>query len=187
MGDLHNLENMLRDYVVWNVDLMMRNADFREFLDAKGPCYTDSKLTSFLSALYHIEFFEKIADFSRVEFLGRIQPLTRKTWRLRDAKIGSILDGNYLVSSGVERLVLEWKVTRGKWADKRDGMYDEKFLQILMVSCAKQDQHWDQQRLCGGSLRSVTSTITECANLFQVTTSQLTEYRRRAFKSDESS
>ncbi|KAJ5100866.1 hypothetical protein N7456_006918 [Penicillium angulare] len=33
VGGLHNLENMLRDYVVWNVDLMMRNVDFREFLE----------------------------------------------------------------------------------------------------------------------------------------------------------
>lgn len=77
------------------------------------------------SALYHIDCFEKIADFSRVEFLDRIQPLTRNTLKFRDVKIGSILDGNYLVSGGVERLVLEWKVTHGKWADKRDGLYNE--------------------------------------------------------------
>jgi hypothetical protein len=36
-----------------------------------------------------------------------------------------VLDGNYLVPGGVERLVLEWKVTHGKWIDKRDGVYDE--------------------------------------------------------------
>ncbi|OQE08440.1 hypothetical protein PENFLA_c133G03823, partial [Penicillium flavigenum] len=69
--------------------------------------------------------FEKIADFSRVEFLDRLQPLTRNTFKFRGVNVGGILDGNYLVSGGVERLVLEWKVTHGKWADKRDGLYDE--------------------------------------------------------------
>ena len=39
--------------------------------------------------------------------------------------VGGILDGNYLGTGGVERLVLEWEVTHGKWADKRDGLYDE--------------------------------------------------------------
>lgn len=78
-----------------------------------------------MSALYHIECFEEIADFSKVEFLGRLQPLTRNTVKYRNLNIGSVLDGNYLVSGGVERLVLEWKVTHGKWADKRDGLYDE--------------------------------------------------------------
>ena len=38
----------------------------------------------------------------------------------------SVLDGNYLVPGGVERLVLEWKVTRGRWIDKRDGIFEEK-------------------------------------------------------------
>ncbi|KAJ5185673.1 hypothetical protein N7491_006457 [Penicillium cf. griseofulvum] len=77
------------------------------------------------ASLYHIVCFEKIADFSRVEFLDRLQPLTRNTFRYRGVKVGGILDGNYLVSGGVERLVLEWKVTHGKWADERDGLYDE--------------------------------------------------------------
>ncbi|KAJ5100867.1 hypothetical protein N7456_006919 [Penicillium angulare] len=76
------------------------------------------------SALYRIECFEQIAGFPRVKYLDRIQYPTRTTWRLRDLKIGSILDGNYLVSSSVERLVLEWKFTRGRWVDKRDGVYD---------------------------------------------------------------
>jgi hypothetical protein len=33
-----------------------------------------------------------------------------------------ILDGNYLVDAGAERLVLEWKVTLGRLIDKRDGV-----------------------------------------------------------------
>lgn len=74
---------------------------------------------------YHIRCFEKIADFSKAEFLDRIQPLTRSTWNFRGLKTGSVLDGNYLVPGGVERLVLEWKGTRGRWIDKRDGVYDE--------------------------------------------------------------
>lgn len=30
---LVNLENMLRDYMVWNVEVLMRNADFKSFLE----------------------------------------------------------------------------------------------------------------------------------------------------------
>ncbi|GKZ16648.1 hypothetical protein AbraIFM66951_000116 [Aspergillus brasiliensis] len=74
---------------------------------------------------YHIHCFEKIADFSQADFLDRIQPVTRHTWKLRGLKGSSVLDGNYFVSGGVERLVLEWKVTLGKWMDMRDGVYDE--------------------------------------------------------------
>ncbi|KAK6810757.1 hypothetical protein RU639_013521 [Aspergillus parasiticus] len=75
---------------------------------------------------YHIYCFEKIADFSQADFLDRIQPLTRNTWKLRGLKAGNVvLSGIYLVPGGVERLVLQWKVTLGKWMDKRDGVYDE--------------------------------------------------------------
>ncbi|KAL1869747.1 hypothetical protein Plec18167_007671 [Paecilomyces lecythidis] len=70
---------------------------------------------------YHIRCFEELADFTQADFLDRIQPLTRQTWKLRGLKAGSVLDGNYLVPGGVERLVLEWKVTHGKWIDERDG------------------------------------------------------------------
>ncbi|KAJ5865867.1 hypothetical protein N7534_000420 [Penicillium rubens] len=77
------------------------------------------------ASLYHIHCFEKLADFTHADFLDRIQPLTRQTWKLRGLNTGSVLDGNYLVPGGVERLVLEWKVTHGKWIDKRDGVCDE--------------------------------------------------------------
>lgn len=82
-------------------------------------------ITCNLIDFYHVECFEKIADFSQADFLHRIQPLTRTTWKLRGLKASSVLNGNYLVPGGVERLVLEWKVTRGEWIDKRDGSYDE--------------------------------------------------------------
>jgi hypothetical protein len=39
--------------------------------------------------------------------------------------VGEVIDGNYLASGGVQHLVLVWKVTYEKWADKRDGLYDE--------------------------------------------------------------
>ncbi|KAJ5111983.1 hypothetical protein N7532_000028, partial [Penicillium argentinense] len=75
--------------------------------------------------------FEKIADFSRVEFLERLQPLTRNTFKFRGVHVGGILDGNYLVPGGVERLVMEWKDTHGKWADKRDGLLPANFDTLL--------------------------------------------------------
>ncbi|KKK15096.1 hypothetical protein AOCH_005601 [Aspergillus ochraceoroseus] len=78
------------------------------------------------SDFYHIRCFEKIADFSQADFLDRVQPLTRNTWELRGLKASSVRDGSYIVPGGVERLILEWKVTRGMWIDKRDGVYDER-------------------------------------------------------------
>lgn len=38
--------------------------------------------------------------------------------------VGSVKDDNYLVPGGVERLVLQWKVTSGR-IDKHDGVSDE--------------------------------------------------------------
>ncbi|KAL3472604.1 hypothetical protein BJX99DRAFT_272841 [Aspergillus californicus] len=70
---------------------------------------------------YHIHCFEKLVDFNQADYLDRIQPVTRQTWKLRGLNATSVLDGNYLVPGAVERLVLEWKVTRGRWIDKRDG------------------------------------------------------------------
>ncbi|KAI9928440.1 hypothetical protein MW887_002485 [Aspergillus wentii] len=77
------------------------------------------------SYLYHLPCFEQIADFSQIPFLDQVQPLTRNNWGLRGLNASAILDGNYMLPGGVERLVLEWKVTRGKWIDIRDGNYKE--------------------------------------------------------------
>jgi hypothetical protein len=68
--------------------------------------------------------FERIADFSGVEFLDRLQP-NKEYFQVRGVNLGGIMDDNNLVSGRVQRLVWEWKVTYGKWADKRDGLYDE--------------------------------------------------------------
>lgn len=71
---------------------------------------------------YHISCFEKIADLSQSAFLDRINPVTRYSFKLRGVRGASILDGNYLVNGGAERLILEWKVTRGRHIDERDGV-----------------------------------------------------------------
>ncbi|RDL37482.1 uncharacterized protein BP5553_04915 [Venustampulla echinocandica] len=55
------------------------------------------------------------------DFLDRILPVTRLTWGLRKISPMSMMDGNYLCSAGVERLVLEWKYQRGRWIDESDG------------------------------------------------------------------
>jgi hypothetical protein len=46
---------------------------------------------------------------------------TRFTFKFRSVNVRGILDGNYLVTGGVEGLVLECKVSHEKWADKRSG------------------------------------------------------------------
>ncbi|KAL3462496.1 hypothetical protein BJX64DRAFT_277202 [Aspergillus heterothallicus] len=82
------------------------------------------------SDYYHIACFELLADFTSPAYLDRIQPLTRNTFKLRGLKPSSVFDGSYLLPGGVERLVLEWKVTRGKAIDKRDGVYDERMYKL---------------------------------------------------------
>ncbi|KAL2812252.1 hypothetical protein BJX63DRAFT_248206 [Aspergillus granulosus] len=78
------------------------------------------------SDYYHIPCFELLADFASPAYLDRIQPLTRNTFKLRGLKPSSVLDGSYLLPGGIERLILEWKITRGKAIDKREGVYDER-------------------------------------------------------------
>jgi hypothetical protein len=66
--------------------------------------------------------FEKIADFTQRDFNIRLQIVCRTMLPLRGLKTLSILDGEYLVDGGAERLILEWKVRRGKKIDDRDGV-----------------------------------------------------------------
>jgi hypothetical protein len=69
---------------------------------------------------YHISCFETIADFSQLAFVDRVQPVTRDTWQVRNLKATSILDGNFLMDAGAERLLLEWKKTVISLIDHRD-------------------------------------------------------------------
>jgi hypothetical protein len=71
---------------------------------------------------YHVSCFEKIADFTQRDFNIRLEIVFRNTIPLRGLKTMSILDGEYLLDGGAERLVLEWKVRRGKKIDDRDGV-----------------------------------------------------------------
>ncbi|KAL2829377.1 hypothetical protein BJY01DRAFT_227939 [Aspergillus pseudoustus] len=82
------------------------------------------------SDYYHVPCFERLADFTSPAYLDRIQPLTRNTFKLRGLKPSSVFDGSYLLPGGIERLILEWKVTRGKSIDKRDGVYDERMYKL---------------------------------------------------------
>ena len=65
--------------------------------------------------------FEDLVDFSQAAYLDRIQPVTRATAGLRGLNILSVMDGNYLLDGGAERLVSEWKVLMGRLIDRRDG------------------------------------------------------------------
>ncbi|KAH7129131.1 hypothetical protein EDB81DRAFT_808769 [Dactylonectria macrodidyma] len=69
---------------------------------------------------YHLRCFEMIADFSQISYLKRVNPVTRSTFNLRGIKASSMMDGNYLLDGGAERLVLQWKVERGRQIDERD-------------------------------------------------------------------
>jgi hypothetical protein len=43
-------------------------------------------------------------------------------WRFRNLNSSSVLDGNYLLDAGAERLTHMWKLTVGKLIDERDGV-----------------------------------------------------------------
>ncbi|MCJ1475630.1 hypothetical protein MMC13_004293 [Lambiella insularis] len=70
---------------------------------------------------YHVVCFERIADLSDSDLLDRVQPVTRNTYVLRGLEKKNLLNGNYLLDGGAERLVMEWKFQRKRWIDRRDG------------------------------------------------------------------
>ncbi|OBT83815.1 hypothetical protein VE02_05512 [Pseudogymnoascus sp. 03VT05] len=71
---------------------------------------------------YHVGCFEKIADFSQADFVDRVQPVTRNTWSFRNLNSSSVLDGNYLLDAGAERLTISWKEAVKKLINERDGV-----------------------------------------------------------------
>ncbi|RFU72659.1 hypothetical protein TARUN_9603 [Trichoderma arundinaceum] len=82
--------------------------------------------SSYRSAdFYHVECFEKLADFSNSEFLHRLQPVTRNTFSMRNLKATSISNGNFVVDGGAERLILEWKSSMARLIARRDGTAEE--------------------------------------------------------------
>lgn len=73
---------------------------------------------SSLTDFYHVDCFEKIADFSQANFLDRLQPLSRNNQNLRGLTIASIMDGNNILDAKAELLTGEWKLTMGRLIDK---------------------------------------------------------------------
>ncbi|KAI0868090.1 hypothetical protein GGS24DRAFT_507126 [Hypoxylon argillaceum] len=71
---------------------------------------------------YHVRCFEKLADFSKPEWLKRLEPVTRCTFGDRELKATSVADGNYLVDGGAEKLILHWKSSMGRLINERDGL-----------------------------------------------------------------
>ena len=51
--------------------------------------------------------------------------MTRRFFGFRNLKVSQVLDGDYLCDGSVERLILEWKVRRGRLLNKRDGVEHE--------------------------------------------------------------
>lgn len=84
---------------------------------------------------YHVECFEKLADFSQTAFLKQLQPLTRRTWIARGLKSTSISRGNYLLDGGAERLALYWINSMQRLIAERDEVereaYDPEFEDLL--------------------------------------------------------
>ncbi|KFZ16086.1 hypothetical protein V501_02401 [Pseudogymnoascus sp. VKM F-4519 (FW-2642)] len=74
------------------------------------------------SDFYHVVCFEKIADFSQADFVDQVEPVTRNTWSFRNLNSSSVLDGNYLLDAGAERLTISWKEAVKKLIDERDGV-----------------------------------------------------------------
>lgn len=75
-----------------------------------------------MTDFYHVRCFEKLADFSKPEWLKRLEPVTRCTFGDRELKATSVADGNYLVDGGAEKLILHWKSSMGRLINERDGL-----------------------------------------------------------------
>ncbi|KAH7092404.1 hypothetical protein FB567DRAFT_517137 [Paraphoma chrysanthemicola] len=71
---------------------------------------------------YHMRCFEDFVDFTQAPYLDRVQPCKLVNASLRGVSMSSILDGNYLLDGGAQRLVEEWKFSIGKLIDARDGV-----------------------------------------------------------------
>jgi hypothetical protein len=71
---------------------------------------------------YHVRCLEELVDFSAKAYLECVIPIIRHTVKLRNV---NILDGNYLLDGGAERLVLEWKASMGRLRCRRDGEPNE--------------------------------------------------------------
>ncbi|KAI1323158.1 hypothetical protein F5Y16DRAFT_353091 [Xylariaceae sp. FL0255] len=74
---------------------------------------------------YHVKCFEKVADFSKSEFLKRLYPLTRGTYHARNLNGASISSGNYMLDGGAERLVQHWTRSMNRLIAERDGIERE--------------------------------------------------------------
>lgn len=72
--------------------------------------------------LYHIKYFEKVADFSQSDSNKRLLPVKRTNFNLRGLTGSQTFNGKYLCDGGAERLVLEFKSARGRLFDARDGV-----------------------------------------------------------------
>jgi hypothetical protein len=57
----------------------------------------------------------------RIDFLAHFAMTLETLSNTKSLNIFLILDSNYLCEGAVERLVLEWKVQRGRWIDESDG------------------------------------------------------------------
>ncbi|KAI1851806.1 hypothetical protein JX265_013163 [Neoarthrinium moseri] len=65
--------------------------------------------------------FEKLVDFWKIEYIKRLQALTRATVFARGLKLSSMTCGNHLLDGGAERLVLYWIDSMRRLIAQRDG------------------------------------------------------------------
>jgi hypothetical protein len=63
---------------------------------------------------YHVEYIEKIADLTSIDYLERLQPVTSRTWKTRGLTAMSFMDGNNLLDHGADRLFMAWHYNRAR-------------------------------------------------------------------------
>ncbi|KAF1980359.1 hypothetical protein BU23DRAFT_625635 [Bimuria novae-zelandiae CBS 107.79] len=72
-------------------------------------------------AFYHVRCFEDLVDFSDANYLDRIKPVTpENAVKMRGIKATSVVNCNYVLDAGAERLVLQWRFNMRRLIDMGD-------------------------------------------------------------------
>ncbi|KAK7956358.1 uncharacterized protein PG986_005580 [Apiospora aurea] len=86
---------------------------------------------------YHVDCFEKIADFSKTEYVNRLQPMDRGEWHSRLQRMAhdpstqlrfgamGLMDGNTCLDSGASILIYHWIRSMRSLIARRNGDPEE--------------------------------------------------------------
>ncbi|OBT56315.1 hypothetical protein VE04_02849 [Pseudogymnoascus sp. 24MN13] len=99
-----------------------------------AKCRFDGCPANIMPGQYRIAVYPGLHDFRGHQSPGliftvkdfyHVQLVTRNSWSFRNLNSSSVLDGNYLLDAGAERLTISWKEAVKKLINERDGVEDK--------------------------------------------------------------